>query len=60
MIKGKFNGKRIQRGLYKTKNGTLINADINGAGNIIRKVFSNAFADEIEGVGLHPSIVNIF
>ena len=32
-----FSGKRIKRGLYKTANGTLLNADINGALNILRK-----------------------
>ena len=30
----KFSGKRIKRGLYKTKNGHLINADCNGSLNI--------------------------
>ncbi len=32
-----FSGKRIHRGLYRTSNGKLINADINGALNIMRK-----------------------
>ena len=36
-----FSGKRIHRGLYRHYNGTISNADINGAANIIRKVFSN-------------------
>lgn len=54
-----FSGKRIMRGLYKTSNGQLINADVNGAGNIIRKVFPNAFANGIKGVDFHPSIVNL-
>lgn len=53
-----FKGKRVKRGLYKTNTGELINADVNGASNIIRKVFPNAF-DGIEGVGFHPSIVNL-
>ena len=35
--KYEFSGKRIKRGLYQTKYGTLINADINGALNILRK-----------------------
>ena len=39
----KFSGRRIYRGLYKTKNNTLINADVNGASNIIRKALPNAF-----------------
>ena len=56
---GNYSGKRVKRGLYKTNEGTLINADVNAAGNIIRKVFPNAFADGIEGVGLHPVIVNV-
>ncbi|WP_233513018.1 RNA-guided endonuclease InsQ/TnpB family protein [Absiella sp. AM29-15] len=34
-----FSGKRIKRGLYRSKEGILINADINGASNIIRKVY---------------------
>ena len=38
-----FSGKRIQRGLYQTKDGIIINADINGASNIIRKEYPNAF-----------------
>ena len=31
--------KKIKRGLYRSKNGILMNADINGASNIIRKVY---------------------
>ena len=38
-----FSGSRIRRGMYKSKEGILINADINGASNILRKMFSNAF-----------------
>ena len=33
-----FSGKRIKRGLYKDGLGRTINADLNGAGNIMRKV----------------------
>ena len=36
----KFSGKRISRGLYISKNGIAINADINGACNILRKHFN--------------------
>lgn len=32
-----YSGKRIKRGLYKTKSNKLINADINGSLNIMRK-----------------------
>jgi putative transposase len=30
-------GKRIERGLFKDKDGTIINADVNGSYNIMRK-----------------------
>ena len=33
----KFSGKRIRRGMYRTKEGKLLNADVNGALNILRK-----------------------
>ena len=32
-----FSGKRINRGLYQTKDGKLLNADVNGALNILSK-----------------------
>lgn len=32
------SGKRIKRGLYRSSNGTKINADCNGSANIIQKV----------------------
>ena len=38
-----FSGKRVRRGLYKTDRGFFINADINGAGNILRKEYPSAF-----------------
>lgn len=36
-IEAEFSGIRIRRGLYKTKSGALVNADVNGALNILRK-----------------------
>ena len=33
----KFSGKRIKRGLYQTSKGYQLNADCNGALNILRK-----------------------
>lgn len=39
----KYSGRRIHRGLYKTRNNILINADVNGASNIIKKAIPNAF-----------------
>ena len=35
--KPSFSGKRISRGLYKTKHGILLNADVNGSYNILVK-----------------------
>lgn len=32
-----FSGKRIHRGMYRTREGKLLNADVNGALNILRK-----------------------
>jgi putative transposase len=31
--------------LYRTKDGYVLNADVNGAANIIRKVYPDAFKD---------------
>ncbi len=56
----KYSGKRICRGLFKTSNGTIINADVNAGYNIIKKAVPKAFtADGIEDVGLHPYCINI-
>ena len=38
-----YSGKRIHRGLFKSKNGRLINADLNGALNILKKEIPNAY-----------------
>jgi len=47
-----YIGKR-ERGLFRSGK-RIINADVNAAYNIIRKAIPEAFADGIEGVGLHP------
>ena len=46
-----YKGVRFTRGLFRSENGTILNSDVNGAYNIIRKAIPDAFA---EGVGLHP------
>lgn len=38
-----FSGSRIKRGLYRCANGLIINADCNGASNILRKAIPNAW-----------------
>ena len=35
--KSNFSGKRIKRGLYRSKDGIIINADLNAALNILKK-----------------------
>lgn len=49
--------RRIHRGLFRANSGRLINADVNGAFQIMRKVFPNVSADGIEGVVLRPVVV---
>jgi len=39
----KPSGKRVRRGLYRAASGKLINADTNGAANILRKVTTQSF-----------------
>ena len=63
----KCSGKRICRGLYKSLKGILINADLNGALNILRKVIgnelfingSNNSLNSIEDWAVNPLKINI-
>jgi len=41
----KASGKRVKRGLYQSGNNSLVNADLNGAANILRKVARNLDLD---------------
>ena len=41
-----YLGKRIKRGLYRSKDGRLINADINGSFNIMRKGLKKVSLDD--------------
>jgi putative transposase len=50
----KYAGRRTKRGLFVSKKGIKINADLNGAYNIIRKAVPNAFSNGIQGVVVHP------
>jgi putative transposase len=59
-IKENYNKtRRVKRGLFKSNNGRLINSDVNGAYQIMKKVFPKVFANGIEGVHLHPIIMNL-
>lgn len=51
--------RRIHRGLFVSNQGVQINADVNAAYQIMKKVFPNVFTDGIEGVVLHPVRVDI-
>ena len=48
----KFSGNRIHRGLYKSKDGSVLNADINGSVNILKKYFK-----ERKSNGINPDDV---
>ena len=54
--KYQFSGKRIQRGMYRSANGILLNADINGAANILRKAGFDASNMVLEKL-LAPEII---
>ena len=41
--KAVFSGKRIKRGLYRCADGSVVNADCNGAANILRKAIPDAW-----------------
>jgi len=54
-----YMGKRIKRGMFKSKNGTVIHADLMASYNIIKKAIPEAFANGIEGIGLYPESLSI-
>lgn len=51
--------RRLHRGLFISNQGISINADVNAAYQIMKKVFPNVLADGIEDVVLHPVRVDI-
>ena len=51
--------RRVHRGLFLSNKGIAINADVNAAFQIMKKVFPNELSDGIEGVVLHPVRVNV-
>ena len=67
-FKGKrvFSGRRTKRGLYKTKDGVIVNADLNGASNIMKKyllknkLWSNQLFKEVSArITKNPVILNV-
>ena len=54
----KFSGERITRGLYRSSDGRIVNADLNGAANILRKSSQNFNLEKL-GSGLLASPLRI-
>jgi putative transposase len=56
-----YCGARTKRGLFVTRNKLCVNADINGAINIMRKVIPNKYVyfDGIEGVAVRPRLCKV-
>lgn len=56
-----YLGKRKKRGLFQSSIGKLLNADINGAIGIGRKVFGDSYVSKIidSGLAFNPVRVNI-
>ena len=53
-----YLGKRVKRGLFMASDGRLINADVNGSYNILRKCKPEAFgADGVVGALVHPVVI---
>ena len=57
-----YKGKRIQRGLFKSSTNKIINADLNGAIGILRKVINESSFKEIidRGFVINPNKINIY
>ncbi|NEQ72492.1 MAG: IS200/IS605 family element transposase accessory protein TnpB [Okeania sp. SIO2C9] len=54
-----YRGKRVKRGLFRSGTGIVINADINGSLQIIRKKFPGVFtAEGIVSCAVQPVLVN--
>jgi putative transposase len=49
-----YEGRRIKRGLFRSQFGRLMNADVNGSYNIIKKVAPDAFVQGSRGCAVHP------
>ena len=59
--KHRFSGRRVKRGMYKSRVGLLLNADINGALNILRKEIGDSFLESVtdEGLVFRPKRVTL-
>ena len=59
--KHRFSGRRVKRGLYQAASGLQLNADVNGALNILRKEIGDSFLKAVadEGNVLRPKRVTL-
>lgn len=56
--KEKYLGKRVHRGLFKSSTGQVINADVNGAIGIMRKVVGDSLVTKIaDSVGAFTPVI---
>ena len=53
----KYQGRRIRRGMFRSNTGILINADINGAFNIMRKGLGKSNCDALNLVPTNKRFV---
>jgi len=53
-----YAGKRVKRGLFRSADGRFINADVNGAYNMIKKVAPKSFKG-VEDVVVYPRRLHV-
>jgi len=59
-FKDSYDGMRVKRGLFKTKNNLYINADVNGSINILRKATGiGILPDQIKGILVYPLKIRV-
>ena len=51
-----FSGERVRRGLYRSKTGKLLNADVNGSLNILRKEVRDVVIPTDRGFVFNPCV----
>ena len=51
-----FSGERVHRGLYRSKTGRLLNADVNGSLNILRKEVRDVVIPTDRGFVFNPHV----
>lgn len=60
-VKDFYNkSRRFCRGLFRSNNRKIINADVNASLQILKKAIPTAFSNGTEGVMVHPVRVNVY